>query len=61
MYVQEMQITPDINKSVALFQKAFQSKNITDICSKPFCDKDFSMSITINQESCTSIKFFCIY
>lgn len=49
-YVQEMQTTPDTNKSVTLFQKAFQNKNIDDICSKLFMIKHFSVSITITKD-----------
>lgn len=48
----QMQTTPDTNKSVALFQKAFQRKN-TDICSKLMI-KHFNVSTAlVNQESCT--------
>ena len=49
-YVQEMQTTPDTNKSVTLFQKAFQNKNIDDICSKLFMIKHISVSITTTKD-----------
>lgn len=48
-----MQTTPVTNKSVTLFQKAFQGKNV-DICSKLMI-KHFGVSIAlVNEELCTS-------
>lgn len=48
----QVQTTPDTNKSAALFQKAFQSKNF-DIYTKLMI-KHFNVSTAlVNQESCT--------